>query len=53
MTRDEYIEECRGLIDSFDEHVDGEMVVFALRHLADRVEVEGLTEDHTNGSHDA
>ena len=45
MSREQYIDECQGLIDSFDEHVDGDMVVFALRALADRVESEGLDED--------
>lgn len=44
MTRDEYIEECQSLIDSFDEHVTGEDVVRTLRMIADRIEADGLEE---------
>lgn len=50
MTRDEYIEECEGLVDSFDEHVTTEDVVRTLRMIADRVEAEGLEpEPHDSG----
>lgn len=45
MTRDEYIEECQGLIDSFDERVTAEDVALTLRLIADRVEAEGLEEE--------
>jgi len=42
MNRKEYIEQCRLLVDAFDDYVDGGMVVFTLRYLADQVESEGL-----------
>jgi hypothetical protein len=42
VTRDEYIEECQGLIDSFDDHVDTDDVVRTLRMMADRIDAEGL-----------
>lgn len=43
MTRDEYVDELHGLIESFDEHVEGDDVALALQDLADRVAEEGLT----------
>lgn len=49
MTRTEYIEECEGLIDSFDEHVAAEDVARTLRMIADRVEAEGLDPEPDNG----
>lgn len=42
MTRDEYLEELRGLIDSFDDHVTQDDVLDALIDLTQRIEIEGL-----------
>ena len=42
MTKDEYVEELRGLIDSFDDHVTESDVCDALHGLAERIEAEGL-----------
>lgn len=42
MTRDEYLDELRGLVDSFDDHVTGGDVVIVLELLAERIDTEGL-----------